>query len=149
MSKADNSEKELAAIWNAFAEVIAQSSDEEILAEAREEGRDPQETGKRVRSLLKNAVKAYQQTKLRAAEERYKQRVIKLSHAKPSLPKSPEERRALLSKILARVPEMRSALVTTQFREFESIPDADVESFLQQMMDLGVIDAALGSDEPR
>ena len=133
-------EKELASVWDAFSEAIAQSSDEEILAQAREEGRDPQETAIRVRAILKNALKAHQQAKLREAEERYKKRVIEIYEMQRALPQRPEGRRALLSTVFTKIPEMRSALLTAQHREFETLTDDDVTSCLKQLAYLGVLD---------
>jgi hypothetical protein len=58
------------------------------------------------------------------------------------LPDTAEERRALLGGLLARHPRMEAALVTVQHREFKELTDADVESCLAQLAELGVLDAA-------
>jgi rubrerythrin len=50
-------EAELRAIMDALAESIAEMSDEEILAEAREAGEDPERIAARVRTILRRAVK--------------------------------------------------------------------------------------------
>jgi hypothetical protein len=142
-------EKELTAVWDAFAEMIAKSSDEEILAQAREEGRDPRETATHVRSLLRNALRSYQQTKLRAAEERYKQRIAEIFQASHALPQNPEIRRRLLLNVLTKMPEMRPALLTAQHRELSGYTDADIASLLKQLADLGVLDDITKIDEDK
>jgi hypothetical protein len=50
-------EAEFRAIMDALAESVAEMSDEEILAEAREAGEDPERIAARVRTILRRAVK--------------------------------------------------------------------------------------------
>ena len=144
-----NKEKELATVWDAFSEAIARSSDEEILAQVCEEARDPRETGVRVRALLKSTVKSHQQAKLREAEQHYRQRVIELYEAKHALPQEPEARRNLLSDVFKKIPDMRSALLTAQHREFGSLTDADITSCLKQLAYLGVLDKLSDSGDKK
>ena len=56
--KSRNYEKELGFIMDALAESAAEISDEEILAEVREEGKDPRVEAERTRDLLLNAAAA-------------------------------------------------------------------------------------------
>lgn len=58
--KASNYEEELANILNGLAESIVEMSDEEILAEIRENGEDAEKAAERVRKILQAAVRAYQ-----------------------------------------------------------------------------------------
>ena len=62
-----NYEAELLAIMDALAESVAESSDEEVLQEAREAGEDPRVTADRVRSVLKQAAEEFKRRCLRAA----------------------------------------------------------------------------------
>ena len=133
-------EKELRAIMYALAESIAQASDEEILDEVREEGDNPEIAAEHLRSRLRDTAKAYQQQKLRAAEQQYDARIAGMRHKEYALPTTPEARRTLLAVVLAQRPEMRMALVTAQYRDFTNLTDADVESQLKQLKELGVLD---------
>lgn len=55
-TKPETYEKELAFISDALAESAAEMTDEEILAEVREEGLDPEVEAERIRSLLVDAL---------------------------------------------------------------------------------------------
>jgi len=136
-------EKELRAIMYAMAESVAEAADEEILAEAGEEGNDPGTAAEQIRNMLRNAFKAYQQRKLREAQQQYGHRVAAMREKTYALPATPEKRRALLAVVFARVPEMHAALLTAQNRDFTSFTDADIESYLKQLHELGVLDSML------
>lgn len=135
----DDDDKELAAVWDALAETVAESSDQEILAQAREEGSDVRATANDVRIILKRAVMAHQQAKLREAEESYKKRIVEIYQTQQTLPETPEDRRGLLSAIFTKLPEMGSAILTAQHRDFGSLTDADITSCLKQLAYLGVL----------
>lgn len=143
----DNPEEELRALWDVFAESIAESSDEEVLAEAREEGEDPHETAERVRSALRDAVKSFQQRRLHEAEQDYKRRIAEIYERQHRLPANPEQRRELLSLVFTRIPSMQAALLTAQHREFANLTDEDIESYLKQLAELGVLDQLADSGE--
>ena len=93
-------EKELRAIMDALAESIAQASDEEILDEVREEGDNPEIAAEHLRSRLRATAKAYQQQKLRAAQQQYDARIAGMRHKEYALPTTPEARRTLLAAVL-------------------------------------------------
>ena len=56
-----------------------------------------------------------------------------------SLPTSPEERRKLLTLVMNRKPELGRALVTLQNRDFKNFTDVDIQSCLEQLGVLGVL----------
>lgn len=140
-----NYEDELRTVFYALAESIAELSDAEMMAEARESGDDPEASAARVRGVLLNAAKAYQQRHLREAQKRYEERIAAMREKKYSFPSSPEARRSLLAAIFARKPEMQLALLTAQHREFRNLTDADIESCLKQFDELGVLDELSGT----
>lgn len=133
-------EKELRAIMYALAESIAQASDEEILAEVYEEGDNPEIAAEHIRSGLRDTVKAYQQQKLRAAQQQYEAHIAGMRNKEYALPTTPEARRTLLAAVFARIPDIQTALLTTQYRDFTNLTDADIESQLKQLKELGVLD---------
>ncbi len=133
-------EAELRAIMDALAESVAEAPDEEIIAETREAGEDPTRAAERVRDVLKSAVKAYEQRHLRRAQKAYENRVESIRQRPFTLPPTPESRRKLFTLVMTRKPELRSALLTAQQREFKEWTDADVQSCLKQLGALGVLD---------
>src|SRR5574337_1533865 len=115
-------EEELRAILYALADSVAEMSDAEIVAEVREGGNDPKASADRVRSVLLNAAKAYQQRKLREAQTQYERRIAVMQERKYSLPSSPEARRSLLADVFARKPELQPVL-TAQYRDHAQLAE--------------------------
>ena len=56
------------------------------------------------------------------------------------LPRSADERREMLNAFFASRPDIGSALLTAQHREFSELTDADVEDTLRQLKELGALD---------
>lgn len=131
---------ELAALMDALAESGRALDDGAVLAEARARGEDPVVAAEAVRSMLRDTGKRYRQRRLRAAVAEYRQARERLSTRWVELPDGVDERRALLASIFARHPEMTDAFLTVQHRELRELTDADVESCLAQMLELGVFD---------
>jgi hypothetical protein len=133
-------EGELRAIMDALAESVAEASDADLLAEAREAGEDPARTAERVRAVLRRAAKAYDQRRLREAQRAYEERVRSIRARPYVMPKTPESRRKLFTAVMTRKPELGEALVTAQHRDFTDLTDADIQSCLEQLAALGVLD---------
>ena len=136
-------EAELWRVMNALADTAAQASDEEILAQTREEGLDPETEAATVREILLGAVK---KEKLREAQRRYEAESVRLQTKHFRLPQSPSDKRLLLGAFLAAQPQARG-MVTAQFRELGELSDADVESSLRKFEDLGLLDKLLGDHD--
>lgn len=133
-------EAELRAIMDALAESVVEASDPDILAEAREAGEDPARTADRVRAVLRRAAKDYEQRRLREAQKAYEERLQSIQARPYVLPKTPESRRKLFTLVMTRKPELGQALVTAQHRDFKDLTDADIQSCLEQLGALGVLD---------
>jgi len=56
------------------------------------------------------------------------------------LPKSLTECRELLRRVFEAKPEFGEALLTAQHREFRSLSDEDVMSYLKELQSLGVLE---------
>ncbi len=136
---------ELRALMDALAESVVEATDEEITSETREGGEDPAAAAEEVRSILRNAVKAYEQRHLRGAQEAYEKHVDAIRRRTFSLPAAPGSRRKLLTIVMTRKPDLRSALVTLQHRDFKEWTDADIQNCLEQLGALGVLDEFEGS----
>jgi hypothetical protein len=139
-NKLQNYEKELQAIMYALAESVAEASDEDILTETQEDGENPDDAAERVRNVLLGAVKDFRQRRLVEAQRQYELHIAAMERKKYNLPATTGERRNLLNLVLSRQPEMQSALLTAQYRDFKDLTDADVESYLKQLQELGALD---------
>ncbi|HBP88868.1 MAG TPA: hypothetical protein DD706_14370 [Nitrospiraceae bacterium] len=133
-------DEELRALFEELAEIEAQSSDDEILAMAQEDGENPQLAAQQIRNLFQNKVKAYQQRALHAAQEKYRQQIQSLYQNSFKLPKSIQEKRNLLVRVFSLEPDMEAALLTAQHREFKNLTNEDIEGYLNQLLELGVLD---------
>jgi len=138
--KPQSYEEELAAIMNTLAETVAEASDEDILSEIQEEGENPTEAAEHVRNVLLNATRTYRQRRLWEAQRQYETHISTMKQKTYNLPATAVEQRKLLDSILSRQPALRPAVLTAQFRDFETLSDADVESYLKQLQELGVLD---------
>lgn len=141
-------EAELRTIMDALAESVANASDDEVIAEAREAGKDPARVAERVREILKRAVIAFEQRRLREAEQAYERRVASIRERRYPIPAAADRRRELLDRIVTRKPELGAALLTLQNREFRNLTDADIQSCLEQLGALGVLAEFEASGKP-
>jgi hypothetical protein len=144
MSKREKHEEQFARIMNMLADSELEMSDQEVVTEARNEGSDPSEEAERVRNTLQKASKAFAMRRLHDARRVYEEQVTRLRAKKYELPATPEKRRDLLAAVFAARPEMRASPFTAQYRDFRELSDADVESLLKQLNELGI---ALNSSE--
>jgi hypothetical protein len=140
-------EAELLAIINGLAESVAEASDADVLAEARETGEDPERTAARVHELLGRAAKDYEQRRLRGAQKDYDDRVRALRARQYALPGTPEARRKLFVLVMSQKREIGEALLTAQHRELKDLTDADIQSCLDQLGALGVLDELQGPSD--
>ena len=136
-NKKTESEK-LEAMFDALGESICNESDEEILEDLRQEGIDPEAEAARLRTMMLDTVKAFQQRRLIVAREGYRRRVEQLEKKKYPIPESAQERRALFSFALQQPQCAR--LVTAQYRELKDLTDDDIETYLEDLAELGVLD---------
>ncbi len=128
---------ELRQVLNALAEDVAEISDKELLAEASEPDLATDAEG--VRSILRRVVEKFKRRKLHEAQEAYRLAAASLAAKKYDLPKTPQERRSLLTLISSSKPQIQEML-TVQFRELSKLSDADVESTLRKFAELGLLE---------
>ncbi len=140
-------DKQLTDIMNRLADSVLDLSDEQLIAEARAEGIDVRGEAERVRNVLRRASKSYRMSKLVAAQRNYESQVARMQARQYHLPTSASKRRELLTAVLSARPDMQSALLTAQYRDFKELSDVDVESFLKQLKELGMLDIPKTSGE--
>ena len=135
-------EKDICSLFAALADNVESVSDEELLAEVRDDGCNPEEVGHEMRVFIENTVKAFKQRALIAAKEQHQREKARLTGAALRVPPGAGERLQLLNTIIARQ-QQAGRMLTAQNREFREMTDEDVESWLQQFAALGLVD-----DEP-
>jgi hypothetical protein len=137
--KANSGAERLGRILDGLAEYIQNAPGDELLEDARGEGRDPAQTTMRVKGLLRQAVKNHQQKQLKRAEEDYEREVAAIKSRVIRLPRTAERRRSLLAAIFMRQPQLKLAF-TFQNRGFSELTDEDINNHLRKLALLGVLD---------
>jgi len=128
---------ELDLLMSFLAESVAQMNDDQI----REEYGD--EPGSRTKEIFKAAIREFGRQKVRQARSEYESAAKALSSRSYNLPSGRSERRELFSAILSKRPDLCSPAFTAQHRELRDLTDSDIESFLRQLAELGLLDSFL------
>jgi hypothetical protein len=133
-----NPVEDLHAIFDALAESVGEESDEQLVAEVKESGENPNALLAHVKGLLREAVKQTQQRPLRDARKAYEARRSALQQNTYALPESAAERRTLFMSVVTQNPSVGG--MTAHFREFDKLEDDDITSCQRQLADLGFLD---------
>lgn len=136
------------ALMDELAESVAVAPDEELIEDVSSDVDDESSSdiAQRTRRVLLGAVREHRQSKLREAHKEHERRASELQRRRHALPESPAERRALLDAVIARNAAIGNALLTAQHREFSELTDADIESYLRQLAELGALDEPSDED---
>jgi hypothetical protein len=137
----DRNRTKLESLYANLAQGVENASPEDLLAESKAEGDDTQQVASGVRATLLDAVRSFEQRKLHAARHGYRKRSTELRNRRNVLPPTPAERLALLMK--AAGSDERVARVTARFRDFKDLTDEDVQSALNDLMELGALDGVM------
>jgi hypothetical protein len=137
--KPSSGTERLGRILDRLAEYIQNAPADELLEDARSEGRDPAQTAMRVKGLLRQAVRDHQHKQLKRAEEEYMREVAAMKSRRIRLPRTPERRRSLLAAIFAKQPQLKMAF-TFQNRGFSELTDEDISNHLRKLALLDVLD---------
>jgi hypothetical protein len=130
----------LRALLDAVEESISTATDQEILEDIRDEGRDPQKVADEVRGLISSRIAAHRRQKLAAARKGYRQAVSATPRpVRRPMPEDPAERRALLASVIATHAGIPRA-ITLAFRDGKHASDEDVRSTLEDLAELGFLD---------
>jgi hypothetical protein len=143
MSTKRDDEKTLEALVTALDEADSEATDDEILQEAKLAGINTSAEAAHTKTLLLNVVTQFQKRALREAQAGYLQEVQSLSSASYALPNSPEQRRQLFELVVAKQPQY-SQMYTTQHRDLKDLTDADVDSYLEDLAALGILNDLFG-----
>jgi hypothetical protein len=141
MPKRNKYEEQLARIMGALANSVQRATDDELIDEARCEHQDQLKSAEQVRAVLQRALRDVSQSKLRAAREQYTAISKRLHENDYELPSTASERRRLLLSVLHQRRDIGAVVITAQYRDFSELSDEDVEGFLRQLKELGLLPA--------
>lgn len=145
MTRPGDAKERLRALLDAVEESIFTATDQEILEDIRDEGRDPQKVADAVRGLISSRIAAHRRQKLAAAREGYRQAASATPRpVRRSVPEDPAEQRALLASVIATHAGIPRA-ITLAFRDGKHASDEDVRSTLEDLAELGFLDKEAGS----
>ncbi len=119
-------------------EEIDALSDEELLAEAREAGEDPEGVASELRSLIADLIKEQAQERLKSARTSLDARRMASSGGTADI-LSFEKKQAILEGFAENDGRLRERL-TMAARKGEGASEREVDSILQDLRDLGAID---------
>lgn len=134
----DGNRTKLNTLFANLAQGVENASTEDIVAEAKAEGQDTEQMASSVRATLFDAVRSFEQRKLHAARHGYRKRSTELKSRRIVLPSTPTERLALLKRAAGN--DERVAKVTARYRDFKDLTDEDVQSALEDLIELGALD---------
>ena len=135
----------LEAMFDALAESICNESDDELLEDLRQEGIDPEAEANRLKNMILDTLKAFQQRGLVSAQEGYRRRVEQLEGKKYPIPEGRQERQSLFSLVLQQ--PQYAGLVTAQYRDLKDLSDEDMETCLEDLAELGILDEVDKTDD--
>jgi Glu-tRNA(Gln) amidotransferase subunit E-like FAD-binding protein len=139
MSVDEDRRRPLDGILEGLAESVAREDPQELLEEARAAGQNPEAIAERLKNIVSAALKTFEQRKLDTAREAYRAHSSLNPEKKDKIARTPAERRRQLSAIQLNNPEI-AAVLTTQYRGFETSSDEDIESMLEDLAELGFLD---------
>ena len=143
-NKKTNSER-LEAMFDALAESICNESDDELLEDLRQEGVDPEAEVNRLKDMMLDTLKAFQQRGLVSAQEGYRRRVEQLEKKKYPIPENRQAQRSLFSFVLQQ--PQYAGLVTAHYRDLKDLSDEDIETCLEDLAELGILDEMDKTDD--
>lgn len=135
MPKRKKEEEQLERLYEQLAESVLSLSDSDLLSVY---GESAQRDADSVSRLVQQATTAVRKKKLTDAKGAYEQQVATIRAKRHNIPENPQKRIELLMSVVAKQPNVRNVL-TAQFRDFKEMSEADVESALKQLFDLGLL----------
>lgn len=125
-------EDELSNLMSGLADSVLEMSDEEIEEEINFEGDDSED----IRQVLLYAVKACRQEKLIEAKKLHQLNLNLYQNRHYEIPDSPDEKRNLIQSMLGNMASQNQSALTLQHRDYEDMPDEDLDGFLHQLFAL-------------
>ena len=127
--------QKLRALIDSVENDLLSASDEEIWEDIQAT-EDPEQVIKQTKNVIHTAITTHRQKKLHVARESYDA----VTHSKKAakIPSAPHERRTLLQRLINSDIVLPDGL-TLAFREGKGLSDADIESTLEDLAELGLL----------
>lgn len=138
MAEKRTDREKLDALIDALGNSVLEESDDEILEEIRAEGVDMRAESERMKTMMLATVKAFRQRALDAARAAYKSQIEQMQGKRYSIPKTAPERRRLFA-LFTQQPQF-AEFVTVQHRNLEDVTDNDIETYLEDLAELGILE---------
>jgi hypothetical protein len=124
---------------DALAEDILDASDETILAEARQDGQDPERIAAATRELFEKAV--LQTSKIRLVSAQAAVAAARLACSRSVVSADPQAARRRLQRLLTRHPDAaRKLTLAARKGESAELSDEEVRGLLEDFEELGIAD---------
>jgi hypothetical protein len=137
MTQRKTDEQKLDALIDAVGDSILEESDDEILEEMRTQGVDIHSESARLKEIMLGTVKAFRQRALVAARAAYDRQIENTATKQYFIPKTAPERRRLFA-FITQQPQF-AEFVTAQYRNLEDITDTDIETYLEDLAELDIL----------
>ncbi len=137
MNDPDRDSLQLRALLDAVEADILKATDAEIREDILAGGEDSEEIARHMRAIVEGAVAAHRKQKLRAARAAYDTASARRTDA--HIPDEPQARRSLLERLIASGVQLPQGL-TLAFREGKDMSDSDVETILEDLAALGLLE---------
>lgn len=132
----DDARRQLHRLADALARDVDRLTDDELIWEAAESYGDPEKAAAEIRGSIEAAITAHGKRRLAAARQAYKAHTNTVRSKVFELPL--ERKRALIDRFASNDNQLRERL-TMAARNEENLED-DIDSFLEDLVELGVID---------
>jgi hypothetical protein len=139
MSGRNDASQRLANLTDALIQDLLQASDGELIEEVREDGEDAQVVSDRVAAIITAAVAKQGKAALARARNELQAARIRKSAIGSTGILSLNEKRRIVARFAARDAQLRDKL-TMAARSGQEPTESDLDSLLQDLRDLGVID---------
>lgn len=118
-------------LMSSLADSVIDMSDEDVEEAIREDG----ENVDQIHTVLRDAIKQGKKLALQQARREYEAEGERLRTQTYELPQSSAEKRSLIQKLIESLSFGQQEL-TLQFREYENMPDEDLDGALKQLLEL-------------
>lgn len=126
-----NDDEQYFNLMASLADSVIEMSDKEVEEAIREDGDNLDQ----IKLVLMDAIKQGKKQSLLEARRAYEAESERLQKQTYELPKTPAEKRSLIQKLIESLSYGQQEL-TLQFREYESMPDDDLDGALRQLLEL-------------
>lgn len=127
----NNYDEQYFRLMSSMADSVIDMSDEDVEEAIREDGDNVDQ----IHTFLMDAIKQGKKLALEHARREYEAESERLRTQTYELPETPAEKRGLIQKLIESLSFGQQEL-TLQFREYESMPDEDLDGALKQLIEL-------------